>query len=75
MRRYKTVWRPQRKQTAYGKAIRRGKNARTRRDMACGVIGLICVGIGAGAGGWGGAAIGGIIGGAIIGWVCNTPNI
>jgi hypothetical protein len=43
--------------------------------MACGIIGLICVGLGAGAGGWGGAAIGFLVAGGIVWWVCNTPNI
>lgn len=75
MRRYRTVWIPKRKKTRLGKAIRGHVNAKKRRDMACGVVGLICIGLGAGAGGWGGAAIGLLVAGAIIGWVCNTPNI
>ena len=53
---------------------RRYKNQQKRKDSACGVIGLICVGLGAAAGGWGGAAIGFLVAGLVVWFICNNPN-
>lgn len=53
---------------------RRYVNQRKRKDTACGIIGLICVGLGAAAGGWGGAAIGFLISGLVIWYVCENSK-
>ncbi len=67
---YKKIWIPNRRRSYR----RRFENQRKRRDTALGIIALACIGLGAGAGGWGGAAIGLLAAGAIIGFVCHNPN-